>query len=90
MLSKISLYGILKCIKGLVSENPSLVNVLKKGLKTLFKFSISKSHVLHSAKTVHIRSYSGLHFPAFGLNTETYGVSLLNLNLSENGKSQSS
>ena len=90
MLSKISLYGILKCIKGLVSENPSLVNVLKKGLKTLFKFSISNSHVLHSAKTVHIRSYSGLHFPAFGLNTETYGVSLLNLNLSENGKSQSS
>ena len=27
-------------------------------------------------KSVHIRSYSGPHFPAFGLNTERYGVSL--------------
>ena len=26
-------------------------------------------------KSVHIRRYSGLHFPAFGLNTERYGVS---------------
>ena len=27
-------------------------------------------------KSVHIRSYSGTNFPAFGLNTERYGVSL--------------
>ena len=27
-------------------------------------------------KSVRIRSYSGPHFPAFGLNTEKYGVSL--------------
>ena len=27
-------------------------------------------------KSVRIRSYSGLHFPAFGLNTERYGISL--------------
>ena len=27
-------------------------------------------------KSVRIRSYSGPHFPAFGLNTEEYGVSL--------------
>ena len=27
-------------------------------------------------KSVHIRSYSGPHFPAFRLNTERYGVSL--------------
>ena len=27
-------------------------------------------------KGVHSRSYSGLHFPAFGLNTERYGISL--------------
>ena len=27
-------------------------------------------------KSVRIRSYSGPHFPAFGLNTERYGVSL--------------
>ena len=25
-------------------------------------------------KSVHIRSYSGPHFPAFGLNTERYGI----------------
>ena len=28
----------------------------------------------HCVKSVRIRSYSGLHFPAFGLNTERYGV----------------
>ena len=31
---------------------------------------------LHCVKSVCIRSYSGPHFPAFGLNTERYGVSL--------------
>ena len=30
----------------------------------------------HCVKTVLIRSYSGPHFPAIGLNTEIYGVSL--------------
>ena len=30
----------------------------------------------HCLKSVRIRSYSGPHFPAFGLNTERYGVSL--------------
>ena len=30
----------------------------------------------HCVKSVHIRSYSGPHFPAFGLNTERYGVFL--------------
>ena len=34
------------------------------------------SHCTHFVKSVHIRSYSGLHFPAFGLNTERYEVSL--------------
>ena len=29
-----------------------------------------------SLKSARIRSYSGPYFPAFGLNTETYGVSL--------------
>ena len=32
--------------------------------------------VTHCAKSVRIRSYYGPHFPAFGLNTERYGVSL--------------
>ena len=31
---------------------------------------------LHCVKSVRICSYSGLYFPAFGLNTETYFVSL--------------
>ena len=30
----------------------------------------------HCVKSVHIRSYSGPHFPAFGLNTERYSVSI--------------
>ena len=30
----------------------------------------------HCVKSVSIRSYSGLHFPAFGLDTEKYFVSL--------------
>ena len=29
--------------------------------------------VSHYLKSVRIRSYSGPHFPAFGLNTERYG-----------------
>ena len=31
---------------------------------------------LDCVKNVRIRSYSGLHFPAFELNTDIYGVSL--------------
>ena len=31
----------------------------------------------HCVKNVDIRSYSGPYFPAFGLNMERYGVSLL-------------
>ena len=30
----------------------------------------------HGVKSVRIRSYAGPHFPAFGLNTERYSVSL--------------
>ena len=30
----------------------------------------------YCVKSERIRSYSGPHFPAFGLNTERYGVSL--------------
>ena len=31
---------------------------------------------MHCGKSVRIRSYSGLYFPTFGLNTERYSVSL--------------
>ena len=33
-------------------------------------------HFKHCVKSVRIRSYFGPYFPAFGLNTERYGVSL--------------
>ena len=32
--------------------------------------------VIHCVKSVHIRRYSGLNFPALGLNMERYGVPL--------------
>ena len=32
--------------------------------------------ICHCVKTVHIWSFSGLHFPEFGLNTEVYFVNL--------------
>ena len=35
-----------------------------------------KTVELHCVKIIHIRSYSGPHFPAFGRNTESYGVCL--------------
>ena len=41
-------------------------------LKFLFRVSPNT----HSVKSVRIRGYSGLYFPAFGLNTERYEVSL--------------
>ena len=34
-----------------------------------------KGNTDHCVKSVRIRSYSGPHFPAFGLNTDGYGVS---------------
>ena len=33
-------------------------------------------HKIHCVKSVCIRSCSGPHFPAFGLNSERYGLSL--------------
>ena len=38
-----------------------------------FWFTFSKTP-FHCVKSVRIRSYSGLYFPAFGLNTEKYPV----------------
>ena len=32
--------------------------------------------IVHCVKSVPIGSYSGLHFPEFGVNTERYGLSL--------------
>ena len=41
-------------------------------------FGWAKNHqrIKHCVKSVHIRSYSGPHFPAFGLNKERYSVGI--------------
>ena len=41
---------------------------------TVLKIITIKFWSIHSIKSVRIRSYSGLHFPAFGLNTETLHI----------------
>ena len=41
----------------------------------MFRQVYSENNV-HCVKSAHIRSYPGPYFPAFGLNTERYGVSL--------------
>ena len=50
-------------------------------MNTLKLFSLNfhygfRKRISHCVKSVRIRSYSGPYFPAFGLNTERYGVSL--------------
>ena len=44
--------------------------------ETLTKVFLKTIGLIHCVKNVHIRSYSGLYFLAFGLNTEKYEVSL--------------
>ena len=39
-------------------------------------FAVLINHHFYCVKSVRIRSYSGLYFLTFGLNTERYGVSL--------------
>ena len=41
---------------------------------TVLKIITMKFWSIHSIKSVRIRSYSGLHFPSFGLNTETLRI----------------
>ena len=42
----------------------------------LSAFLITSNVIRHCVKGVHFRSYSGPYFPAFGLSTERYGVSV--------------
>ena len=44
--------------------------------KDTLMLTISDTNHIHCVKSVRIRSYSGLHFPAFELNMERYSVSL--------------
>ena len=41
-------------------------------------------NAIQCVKNVHIRSYSGPHFPVFRLNTERYGVSPYSVRMREN------
>ena len=63
------------------TRNSSLVSPFSSHSHHLNRFCRTKIFLAddereHSVKSVCIRSYSGPHFPAFGLNTERYGVSL--------------
>ena len=49
---------------------------LQVSFKNYLEFSAENEAKRHCVKSVHIRSYSGPNFPAFGLNTKRYYVSL--------------
>ena len=48
----------------------------KVSLIRSFYYFFCKRDNIHCVKSVRIRSYSGPHFPAFGLNTEKYSVNV--------------
>ena len=48
---------------------------MNKVIATSIKYFF-KSKMVHCIKSARIRSYSGPHFPAFGLNKKRYSVSL--------------
>ena len=48
------------------------------------RFYKKNTHPLHCLKSVCIRSYSGPHFPAFGLNIERYSVSPYSVRMRKN------
>ena len=56
------------------------ITTQRKGLNPKALWALCFEHALNQAvslrKSVGIPSYSGLHFPAFGLNTERYEVSV--------------
>ena len=52
------------------------LNVLKQPGVSVLKISNSQIVKLNGVKWVRIRSFSGLYFPAFGLNTERYSLFL--------------
>ena len=51
--------------------------MIQKRIQKLFLIAkLHRDRFQNCVISVRIRSYSGPHFPAFGLNTERYGVSL--------------
>ena len=80
------LYIVTRACFGNLSErflkSPRPVNLANKLLLWVLHFSSRYSPICfwtlvwHCVKSVRIRSFSGLYFPVFGLNTERYSVSL--------------
>ena len=70
--------------KKLENESCSLLSFRKSVTRSLITLGkpppvsrpISKTSEKHCVKSVRILSYSGPYFPAFGLNTERYSISL--------------
>ena len=50
--------------------------IIGQSLISLFPMTMTNRLEYHSVKSVGILSLSGPYFPTFGLNTESYGVSL--------------
>ena len=65
----IKYYQALQNTKAILEELEVLIAPDKEGQKVY-------PNVPHCVKSVRIQSYFGLYFPAFGLNTERYGISL--------------
>ena len=57
----------------ILNKNSSF-NLFLSRIASITIISLYKN--IHCVKSVRIRSYSGPYFPAFGLNTERYSVSL--------------
>ena len=57
----------------------SMMELPRKATQQMFERGLSRLRLSnhYCVKTVRIWSFFGLYFPAFGLNTERYGVSLL-------------
>ena len=64
----------MKWIFGISRELFNLKNIFEKRLVRYKKYCFANVH--HCVKSVSIRSFSCPYFPAFGLNTERYRVSL--------------
>ena len=74
VVSPIHGFFFLNCIKMLKKLS---LRVKNSGSSSgIWGGSFLKMRLLDCIKSVCIRSYSVPHFPAFGLNTERYGVSL--------------
>ena len=57
-------------------SEPHILTTLETENNPTDDLLLASTPEIEKLKSVHIRSYSGPYFPAFGLNTEIYGVFL--------------